>query len=111
MKIVVRVADVARLAKRFEDARGLAMLEVVEQMRAAVAETLEHVMKAELDVFSVQVRNRQTRRMDSYLVHLALKESARSGFESPAIELVGARVTSFPRCVAPTWRPRRTSCR
>jgi putative transposase len=51
MKIVVRVADVVELAKRFEDAPGLAMLEVVEQMRAAVAETLEQVMKAELDIF------------------------------------------------------------
>jgi putative transposase len=51
MKIVVRVADVVELAKRFEEAPGLAMREVVEQMRVAVAETLEQVMKAELDIF------------------------------------------------------------
>lgn len=51
MKIVVRVADVVELAKRFEEAPGLAMLEVVEQMRAAVAETLDQVMKAEIEIF------------------------------------------------------------
>lgn len=51
MKIVVRVADVVELAKRFEEAPSLAMREVVEHMRAAVAETLEQVMKSELDIF------------------------------------------------------------
>lgn len=51
MKIVVRVADVVQLAKRFEEAPALAMREVVEQMRSAVAETLEQVMKAEIDLF------------------------------------------------------------
>lgn len=51
MKIVVRVADVVALAKRFEDSPALAMREVVAQMREGVREALEQVMKAELEVF------------------------------------------------------------
>jgi putative transposase len=51
MKIIVRVADVVALAKRFEESPGLAMLEVVGHVRAAVTETLEQVMKAEIDIF------------------------------------------------------------
>ncbi len=51
MKIVVRVGDVVGLVKRFEEAPGLGMLEVVEHMRRAVAETLEHVIKAEMEIF------------------------------------------------------------
>lgn len=51
MKIVVRVADVVGLARRFEESPTLAMREVVGHMRAAVAETLEQVMKAEIDLF------------------------------------------------------------
>jgi putative transposase len=51
MRIVVRVADVVELARRFEEAPGLAMLEVVGHVRDALVETLEHVMKAELDIF------------------------------------------------------------
>src|SRR5258708_3336487 len=51
MKIVVRVADVVALAKRFEESPVLAMREVVAQMRDGVREALERVMKAELEVF------------------------------------------------------------
>jgi hypothetical protein len=45
MKIVVRVADVVALAKRFEELPGLAMLEVVGHMRAAVTETRLSIRK------------------------------------------------------------------
>lgn len=51
MKIVLRVADVVALAKRFEESPTLAMREVVAQMREGVREALEHVMKAELELF------------------------------------------------------------
>jgi putative transposase len=51
MKIVVRIADVVALAKRFEESPATAMKEVVEQMREGVRETLEHIMRAELELF------------------------------------------------------------
>jgi len=51
MKIVVRIADVIALAKRFEESPTVAMQEVVGQMRDGVREVLERVMKAELEVF------------------------------------------------------------
>ena len=51
MKIVVRVADVVGMAKRFEEAPSVAMLEVISHMRAAVTDTLEQIMRAELDIF------------------------------------------------------------
>ena len=51
MKIVVRIADVVALAKRFEESPALAMREVVAHMRDGVRDALKHVMKAELEVF------------------------------------------------------------
>jgi putative transposase len=50
MKLVVRVGDAVALAKRFREAPGLAMQEVIGQLRGAVAETLERVMDAELEL-------------------------------------------------------------
>ena len=50
MKIVVRVSDVVELAKRFRAEPLVAMQEVVTQVRTAVAETLERVMDAEIDL-------------------------------------------------------------
>ncbi len=51
MKIVVRIADVVQLAKRFEESPTLAMREVVTEMRAGVRDVLERVMAAELELF------------------------------------------------------------
>lgn len=51
MKIVVRIADVVQLAKRFEESPGLAMREVVTEMRAGVRDVLERVMAAEIELF------------------------------------------------------------
>ena len=51
MKLVVRMADVVGLAKRFEEAPALAMREIVEQARHAVREGLERVMEAEIELF------------------------------------------------------------
>jgi len=51
MKIVVRIADVVQLAKRFEESPALAMREVVTEMRAGVRDVLERVMAAEIEVF------------------------------------------------------------
>ena len=49
MKIIVRIADVFALAKRFEASPKLAMQEVVTEMRAGVRDVLERVMNAELE--------------------------------------------------------------
>jgi len=51
MKLVVRIADVFELAKRFEESPALAMREVVEQARDAVREGLQRVMEAEIELF------------------------------------------------------------
>ena len=51
MKIIVRIADVFALAKRFEASPKLAMQEVVTEMRAGVRDVLERVMNAELELF------------------------------------------------------------
>lgn len=51
MKIIVRIADVAALARRFEEAPAVAMREVVRHVRESVRETLERVMATELELF------------------------------------------------------------
>lgn len=51
MKIVVRIADVVELAKRFERSPALAMRQVVEEMRAGVRDVLERVMATEIELF------------------------------------------------------------
>jgi putative transposase len=51
MKLVVRIADVVALARRFEEAPAAAMREVVEQARDAVRVALEKVMNAEIELF------------------------------------------------------------
>lgn len=51
MKIVVRIADVVALAKRFEQSPALAMREVVTEMREGVRDVLERVMAAEIELF------------------------------------------------------------
>lgn len=50
MKLVVKVSDAVALARRFRETPGLAMQEVIGQLRGAVAETLEKVMDAELEL-------------------------------------------------------------
>lgn len=50
MKIVVKVSDVVELAKRFRAEPLAAMQEVAAQVRAAVTDTLERVMDAEIDL-------------------------------------------------------------
>jgi len=51
MKIVVRIAAVVGLVKRFEEAPATAMREVVEQAREAVRDMLERVMETEVELF------------------------------------------------------------
>lgn len=51
MKIVVRIADVVELAKRFEKSPTQAMREVVTEMRSGVQDVLERVMAAEIELF------------------------------------------------------------
>ena len=50
MKIAVKVSDVVELAKRFRAEPLAAMQEVAAQVRAVVADTLERVMDAEIDL-------------------------------------------------------------
>lgn len=51
MKIVVRVADVVELVRKFEQSPALAMREVVDQMRDGFRDALEHVMQTEIELF------------------------------------------------------------
>jgi transposase-like protein len=51
MKIVVRVADVVELARKFEQSPKLAMREIVDQMHHGFGDALESVMKAEIELF------------------------------------------------------------
>lgn len=51
MKIVVRVADVVALARKFEESPAQAMQEALVQMRDGFRDTLERVMKAEIEIF------------------------------------------------------------
>jgi hypothetical protein len=51
MKITIRVADAYELAKRFESAPRAALAEVVEQARAGLEDTLERIMRADLELF------------------------------------------------------------
>lgn len=51
MKIKVRVRGVVELVKHFETSPKLAMREVVNHVRQGVAETLERVMQAEIELF------------------------------------------------------------
>ena len=62
MKLVVRIADVLALAKRFEESPAKAMREVVEQASLAVRETLEKVMEAEITLFMGQSAERENKR-------------------------------------------------
>jgi putative transposase len=51
MKIVVRIADIVGLVKRFEESPAQAMREVVQEAHEAVRQGLEKVMDAELELF------------------------------------------------------------
>ena len=62
MKLVVRIADVLALAKRFEESPAKAMREVVEQASLAIRETLEKVMEAEVTLFMGQPAERENKR-------------------------------------------------
>lgn len=51
MKIVVRVADIVGLVRKFEESPTRTMQVVVEQMRDGFREALEQVMNTEIDLF------------------------------------------------------------
>lgn len=51
MRVLVKIADVVALAKLFEASPTQAMATVVDQMRAALASTLEKVAAAEIEMF------------------------------------------------------------
>jgi hypothetical protein len=109
MKIIVRVADVVALAKRFEESPGLAMLEVVGHVRAAVTETLEQVMKAEIDIFLGRKVRLRISEMVLHRGRLASRVLARCSSESRAIGLADSRATWCRHIVATTRPPKRTS--
>lgn len=56
MKLMVKMSDVVELARRFRAEPLAAMQEVAAQVRAVVADTLEQIMDAEIDL----VRNVST---------------------------------------------------
>lgn len=51
MKIIVKVADVAAVVRRFEESPLAAMREVVAGVREAMQQTLEKVMESEIEFF------------------------------------------------------------
>lgn len=84
MKIVVKVHDVAALARRFREQPSLAMQEVVAQARAVVSSTLEQVMEAEIDL---------------HLFEEADADNKRNGYRSRSFGLkgLGAVTVRVPR--------------
>ena len=62
MKLVVRISNVVALVKRFEEAPGQAMREVVAQTREAFRQTLERVMDAEVSLFLGRPEERENKR-------------------------------------------------
>lgn len=62
MKLVVRIADVVALVKRFEESPAQAMREVVGHAREAVRRTLEQVMDAEVSLFLGRPEERENKR-------------------------------------------------
>ena len=50
MKLMVKMSDVMELARRFRAEPLAAMQEVAAQVRAVVADTLEQIMDAEIDL-------------------------------------------------------------
>jgi len=62
MKLIVKIADVLALARRFEESPGRAMREVVEEAGQAIRDTLEKVMEAEITVFLGQPAERENKR-------------------------------------------------
>jgi putative transposase len=62
MKIVVKVASVVALARRFEESPTVAMQEIITEVRRSFAATLERVMDAELALFLGQPAERSNKR-------------------------------------------------
>jgi len=74
MKLVVKVSDAVALALRFGEAPGLAMQEVIGQLRHVVTGTLEKVMEAELEL---------------HLAENADPENKRNGYRSRTFGIKG----------------------
>lgn len=62
MKIVVKVRDAVKLARRFETSPREALKEVVAHVRSGVVHTLEEVMEAEIGLFLGQPAERGNKR-------------------------------------------------
>lgn len=73
MKIAVKVHDVVALARRFREAPGAAMQQLVVQVREVVVDTLERVMDAEIDLHLGEEADRRNKRNGYCTRSFALK--------------------------------------
>lgn len=62
MKIAVKIRDVVALVRRFEEAPLDAMGELVSEIQAAAAKTVEHLMDVEIDLFLNQPAEEENKR-------------------------------------------------
>jgi putative transposase len=99
MKIVVKVGDAVSLARRFREAPGLAMQEVVAQVRNAVAETLGRAMEAELELHLAENGDPENKRNGYRSRTFAIK-----GLGSLTVRVPRDRKGTFESCIVPSSR-------
>lgn len=99
MKIVVRVADVVELVRRFEESPAKAMREVVEQMRDGMREALEHVMDTEIELFLGQDSERGNKRNGYVTRNYGIK-----GVGSIRLRVPRDRAGRFASNIVPAYR-------
>ena len=99
MKIVVRVGDIVDLARRFRAEPLAAMGEVVVQIRAAMVETLEQVMDAEIDLVLGEEKDPGNKRNGHTLRSYAIK-----GVGEVSLKVPRDRKGTFQSAVVPASR-------
>ena len=67
MKVVVKVRDVVKMARRFEESPAEAMREMVASMQEGFKASLERVMDAEITLFLGGPEGQGNKRNDSVL--------------------------------------------
>ena len=99
MKIVVKVSDVVELAKRFRAEPLAAMQEVATQVRAAVVDTLERVMDAEIDLVLGEQKDADNKRNGHTTRTFAIK-----GIGEVAVKVPRDRKGTYESKVVPPSR-------
>lgn len=99
MKLMVKVSDAVALARRFREAPGLTMQEVVGQVRNGMAETLERVMAAELELHLAENPDPDNKRNGYRTRTFAIK-----GLGSLTVRVPRDRKGTFESSIVPAGR-------